>query len=110
MSDAHVGRRRREADRKVFFVRTTCSDNANASSLRRPLLAPAGPVNGEYRLCRRRDRTPHPGQEPISRAAAEIIQGSQLRSTAITLTPDPSVHVDDFACMRLITGHEVTNR
>jgi hypothetical protein len=48
MSDAHVGRRSREAGQKMSFSHTTRSDNANASSKlsqRQSRLAPAGPIN-----------------------------------------------------------------
>ena len=48
MSDAHAGSRRREADWKMSFARTTRSDNANALSelsMRRSLLAPASLVD-----------------------------------------------------------------
>jgi hypothetical protein len=93
-------------------VRTTCSNNGNASSgfsMRQPRPEPADPVNSANIDCvavviapRIRDRS------RLSRAA-EITQRSPSRSTAITLTPGPSVHVD-FARMRLNTGHEVTNR
>ena len=74
MSDAHVGRQRREADRKMSFARTTRSNNANASSglsMRRSLLAPAGPVNSANIDCaavvialRIRDKSRSPARRP----------------------------------------------